>query len=113
MQRRTRSWAPWAGLATLVLAHGTLLAWWIRRDARPDRSICCDLIGPVAQRAAAHATSDAGPALAWSPDRGLLPEAGMRMIRWLDGNPDGLLHVGALGLLVAMVAVFDLSLIHI
>ena len=109
MQRRTRSWAPWAGLATLVLAHGTLLAWWIRRDARPDRSICCDLIGPVAQRAAAHATSDAGPALAWSPDRGLLPEAGMRMIRWLDGNPDGLLHVGALGLLVAMVAVFDLA----
>jgi len=110
MQRRTRALAEEASLATLVLAHGALLLGWAAEDARPERSICCDLVGPVAQRMAAHAApGGGGRALAWSPDRGLLPDAGARAIEWLGGDPDGLVLLGGLGLLVAMVAVARLA----
>ena len=108
--RRIRDRVAWAVLGALLLTHGALFWSWIQRDSQPGRSICCDLVGPVAERAgAAGLRAVGGGPRPWTPDRGWLPSLAVDAIDALGGDPDGLLLVGAAGILLGMLAVFDLG----
>ncbi len=107
VRRRLPALATASGLAGAVGVHVSLLVGWIRADARPERSICCELVGPVVQRAAWRAEAAAGMHPApWGWDRGLLPILGERALRLLGGDPDGLLLVNVAAMVVAQAAAF-------
>ncbi len=110
MMRRMQERAGHAALAALVLGHGALLWRWVRMDARPGRSICCDLVGSVAERAGAAGLTAAGAApRSWTPDRGWLPALAYKVTEGLGGDPDGLLVIGAASLLVGMLATYGIG----